>query len=435
MPPGRLNDMTDMTDSEVAVPIRLQSLRKEFGSTVAVDGIDLTVQAGSVFGFLGPNGAGKTTTLRMMLGLIRPTSGSAELFGRDPAQVGVAALEGVAGFVEAPMFYPYLSARRNLHLLADLDGGLGHDRVEQVLGVVELTGRGNDKVGGYSQGMKQRLGLAGALLREPKLLLLDEPTNGLDPGGMRDMRALIGDLAAEGLTVLLSSHLMGEVEQLCTDLAVVAHGRIRFSGTLEELREGHGDHDYRLGVTDPSRAMAAAADLTGVSAEVSSDGDLLVRADRAAAEELTIALGRAGVGIHAMVPDTTSLERLFFELTETEPGPTARGLDAGVPREGLCVGDPQTDRAEADLHRSGCRSPDPGDLRHRLRAEPGVRGHHRPPRRCGRRAGRGLQQLRAAAALHRRSPSPPWCCSRCWPPSSRATSWQPRTTARPSRPC
>ncbi|WP_372728735.1 ATP-binding cassette domain-containing protein [Nocardioides sp.] len=308
-----------MTDPADVPAIRLTALRKEFGHVVAVDGIDLEVQHGSVFGFLGPNGAGKTTTLRIMMGLIRPTSGSAELFGRDPARVGVAALDGVAGFVEAPMFYPYLSARRNLHLLADLDDGRGHDLVEQVLGVVELSARGNDKVGGYSQGMKQRLGLAAALLREPRLLLLDEPTNGLDPGGMRDMRALIGELAGEGLTVLLSSHLMGEVEQLCTDLAVVAKGRIRFAGTLDELRQGHGDHDYRLGVSDPARALAAAASLAGTHAALTDDGELLIRADRAAAQELTIALGRAGVGIHAMVPNTPSLERLFFELTEAAP--------------------------------------------------------------------------------------------------------------------
>lgn len=152
-----------------------------------------------------------------MLGLIRPTSGSAELLGRDPAREGVSALEGVAGFVGSPMFYPYLTARKNLHLLADLDGGRHHERVEEVLAVVELVDRGNDKVGGYSQGMRQRLGLAAALLSKPQLLLLDEPTNGLDPGGMRDMRRLNGELAADGLTVLLSSHLMGEVEQLCTE--------------------------------------------------------------------------------------------------------------------------------------------------------------------------------------------------------------------------
>lgn len=282
----------------------------------AVDGVDLTVPTGSVFGFLGPNGAGKTTSLRIMLGLIRPTSGTAELFGRDPARVGVAALEGVAGFVEAPTFYPYLSGRRNLHLLADLDGGSSHERVEEVLGVVELVGRGDDKAGGYSQGMRQRLGVAAALLRRPRLLLLDEPTNGLDPAGMRDMRRLIADLAAEGLTVLLSSHLMGEVEQLCTELAIIARGRITFAGTIQELRGGTGSSDYRFKVSDTARALEVCAEMSGVSATVGTSGYLTVRADPDEAARLTVRLGRAGIGIYSMLPMSPSLEDLFFELTE-----------------------------------------------------------------------------------------------------------------------
>jgi ABC-2 type transport system ATP-binding protein len=286
---------------------------------VAVDGIDLAVPTGSVFGYLGPNGAGKTTSLRIMLGLIRPTSGSAELFGRSAAKDGVSALDGVAGFVESPAFYPYLSGRRNLHLLATLDKDRGHDNVEEVLRTVELSDRGNDKVGGYSQGMRQRLGLAAALMREPRLLLLDEPTNGLDPGGMRDMRQLIGELASSGLTVLLSTHLMGEVEQLCSELAIIAKGRIRFSGTIAALRQGHDGADYRLRVTDPHAALSATADLAGVSVTSSAHGDLLVRGDAEAAARLTVRLGRAGIGILAMLPDTPSLEQLFFGLTEEQP--------------------------------------------------------------------------------------------------------------------
>ncbi|MBB6625971.1 ATP-binding cassette domain-containing protein [Nocardioides sp. KIGAM211] len=296
--------------------MRLHELRKEFGHVVAVDGIDLTVPTGAVFGYLGPNGAGKTTSLRIMTGLIRPTSGTAELFGRNPAVEGVGALDGVAGFVESPMFYPYLSGRRNLRLLASLDGGRDDERVEEVLGIVELDGRGNDKVGGYSQGMRQRLGLAAALLRRPRLLLLDEPTNGLDPGGMRDMRRLIGELADDGLTVLLSSHLMGEVEQLCTELAIIAKGRIRFAGTLDELRSGHGNADYRLSVTDVRRALATCSDLDGVELTTDDSGSLLVRADPADAARLTVRLGQEGIGILAMLPDAPSLEQLFFDLTE-----------------------------------------------------------------------------------------------------------------------
>ena len=307
--------------------IRIRGLRKEFGDVVAVDGIDLTVPQGAVYGYLGPNGAGKTTSLRIMLGLIRATAGTTQLLGRDPAREGVRALEGVAGFVESPTFYPYLTGRRNLHLLADLDGGEHHERVESVLETVELDGRGDDKVGGYSQGMRQRLGLAAALLRVPRLLLLDEPTNGLDPGGMRDMRRLIGNLAADGMTVLLSSHLMAEVEQLCTELAIIARGRIRFAGTIAELREGHDGFDYRLQVTDAVRGSAVAADVEGVEVTL-DEGRLLVRADAEGAAQLTIQLGRAGVGILSMLPDTPSLEGLFFELTEGQQAETAAAVPA-----------------------------------------------------------------------------------------------------------
>lgn len=310
-----------MSPAPAAPAIRLRALRKEFGGVVAVDGIDLDVPAGAVYGYLGPNGAGKTTSLRMMLGLVRPTSGTVELFGRDPAADGVGALSGVAGFVESPMFYPYLSGRRNLHLLAALDGGHHHERVEEVLAVVELSGRGDDKVGGYSQGMRQRLGLAAALLRRPRLLLLDEPTNGLDPGGMRDMRRLVATLAEDGLTVLLSTHLMVEVEQLCSELAVIARGRIRFAGTLADLQEAHRGADYRLSVTDVRRALATGADVPGVGLEAEpATGQLLVRAEPGAAARLTVRLGEAGVGIYAMLPAAPSLEELFFGLTEGAPG-------------------------------------------------------------------------------------------------------------------
>src|SRR5262249_39650629 len=204
----------------------------------AVDHVDLTVEKGDVFGYLGPNGAGKTTSLRMLLGLIRPTEGSIQLFGRDPHVVGAKALDGVAGFVEGPTFYPYLTARRNLRLLAAYDDGdrrAKRLRIEELLELVELSDRGDDKVGGYSHGMRQRLGIAAALLRDPRLLLLDEPTTGLDPAGMRDMRDLVRRLASEGITVLLSSHLPGEVEELCNRVAITRKGRIVYEGQLQDL--------------------------------------------------------------------------------------------------------------------------------------------------------------------------------------------------------
>jgi ABC-2 type transport system ATP-binding protein len=183
-----------------ASPVAARGLVKRYGELVAVDHVDLTVAKGDVFGYLGPNGAGKTTSLRMLLGLIRPSDGSIKLFGRDPLVDGAKALDGVAGFVEGPRFYPYLSGRRNLRLLSAYDDGDSRSRIEEVLELVELRDRAKDKVGGYSHGMQQRLGIASALLRDPRLLLLDEPTTGLDPAGMRDMRDLVRRLAGQGIT-------------------------------------------------------------------------------------------------------------------------------------------------------------------------------------------------------------------------------------------
>jgi ABC-2 type transport system ATP-binding protein len=189
-------------------------ITKRFGAIRALDAISVAVAQGEVYGVLGPNGAGKTTLLRMLFGLIRPDGGTLKVLGRSWPTDGVRTLEGVAGFIESPKFYPYLSGRRNLELLAALDGRRERERIDEVLDVAEMVGRAGDKVGGYSFGMRQRLGVAAALLRSPKLLVLDEPANGLDPAGIRDMRALVKRLAAEGLTVLLSSHDMAEVEDI-----------------------------------------------------------------------------------------------------------------------------------------------------------------------------------------------------------------------------
>src|SRR5438067_5612636 len=254
-----------------APPVETRGLVKRYGEIVAVDHVDLTVERGDVFGYLGPNGAGKTTSLRIMLGLIRPSAGSARLFGRDPLIHGAKALEGVAGFVEAPRLYPYLSGRRNLRLLADYDEPVSRARIDEVLELVELRDRAKDRVGGYSHGMRQRLGIAAALLRAPRLLLLDEPTTGLDPAGMRDMRDLVRRLAGERMTVLLSSHLLGEVEELCNRVAIIRKGRIVYEGSLTEL-PATAATGYRLRALEQERARLLVLAQQGIDDVRAVDG-------------------------------------------------------------------------------------------------------------------------------------------------------------------
>ena len=298
-----------------APPVSVTGLTKQYGDITAVDGVDLTVEAGDVFGYLGPNGAGKTTSMRMMLGLIRPTAGDVRLFGKDP-QESIAALEGVAGFVEAPRFYPYMSARRNLDLLAALDGNGAIDRIPEVLDIVELTNRAKDKVSGYSHGMRQRLGIAASLLRAPRLLMLDEPATGLDPAGMRDMRLLIKRLASEGITVLLSSHLLAEVEDVCDRVAIIRSGRIAYQGRLADLRREAG-LSYTLRTTNDDAAARALDEAYGVEPDPQPDGSLRFHpADEAAVAALSSQLVEAGASIIEMAPRSATLEELFFDLTE-----------------------------------------------------------------------------------------------------------------------
>ena len=298
-------------------PVSARGLVKLYGELVAVDHVDLTVEKGDVFGYLGPNGAGKTTSLRMLLGLIRPTEGSIELFGRDPQVAGAKALEGVAGFVEGPTFYPYLTARRNLRLLAAYDDGDSRSRIEELLDLVELRDRGDDKVGGYSHGMRQRLGIAAALLREPKLLLLDEPATGLDPAGMRDMRQLVRRLAGEQITILYSSHLLAEVEELCNKVAIIRKGRIVYEGQLQDLLSTAAT-GFRLRSPELDRAKALLLAQPGVAEVTSVDGSLRFQADEEAVAALSIALGQARIGVTALVPEAASLEELFLGMTEGE---------------------------------------------------------------------------------------------------------------------
>ena len=304
-----------------AAPLEVRGLVKRYGGLTAVAGVDVTVEVGDVYGYLGPNGAGKTTSLRMMLGLIRPTAGTVRLFGRDPWE-SVRALDGVAGFVEAPTFYPYLSGRRNLELLAAFDGNGAGARIEEALERVELAQRGDDRVGGYSHGMRQRLGIAAALLRDPRLLLLDEPTTGLDPGGMRDMRVLIKRLSQQGITIVLSSHLLPEVEELCNRVAIVQTGKIVYEGEIAALKRSAGA-SYSLSTTDDGKALEVARAQPGIENVRLQQHQVWFNAggERAVAD-LSQALVESGALILSLTPQTATLEQLFFSLTE---GPEKTG--------------------------------------------------------------------------------------------------------------
>jgi ABC-2 type transport system ATP-binding protein len=254
----------------------------------------------------------------MLFGLIRPDAGQIELFGRSEVAGPVDALRDVAGFVETPRFYPYLSGRANLEVLARLDRRDAADRIPEVLEQVDLAERADSKVREYSYGMVQRLGVAAALMRSPRLLILDEPTNGLDPAGIRDMRALIARLAETGITILLSSHNMLEVEESCRDVAIMRRGRIAFQGSMRELRARAEDVEYRLVASDGALAAELCRRSDGVgNVRAGSDG---IRFDSRpeAVEALTAQLGRMGVGIRQLELPITALETLFFRLTETE---------------------------------------------------------------------------------------------------------------------
>ena len=310
----------------MTAPLEVRGLVKCYGELTAVAGVDVTVDAGDVYGFLGPNGAGKTTALRMTLGLSHPTQGTVRLFGRDPWE-SVAALDGVAGFVEAPTFYPYLSGRRNLELLAAYDGGGARGRIEEALRTVELSERARDKVGGYSHGMRQRLGIAAALLRDPKLLLLDEPATGLDPAGMRDMRLLIRRLADQGLTIVLSSHLLAEVEELCNRVAIIQRGKIVYEGEIAALKRTAGA-SYSVQTTDDAKALAVCRAQSGIE-DVRLVGERIwFSAPEDAVAQLSQALVEAGALIRALTPQTATLEDLFFTLTEGTDGHEPAGDSA-----------------------------------------------------------------------------------------------------------
>ena len=300
--------------------LEVRGFTKEFGAFVAVDDLSFEVRRGDVYGFLGPNGSGKSTTIRAILGLVSPTEGEIRLFGRPVG--GPESREGLAGFVDAPGFYGYLSARDNLKMLAAADGRKKEPPIERVLETVDLAGRAKDRVKTYSTGMKQRLAIAAALLREPELLILDEPTNGLDPGGMRDVRALVRRLAGEGLTIFLSSHLLAEIEGLCNRVAVIGHGRLLAEGTIAEvMASAAASPEYRLAAGDSgeaARVLRASRSVLGFSEPVTGElgEEIRLQVGPGGIGPVVRELVEAGVEVRALVPVRPSLEDLFLELTE-----------------------------------------------------------------------------------------------------------------------
>ncbi|MGX4733459.1 ABC transporter ATP-binding protein [Kitasatospora griseola] len=300
---------------DTLLAVRARGITKRFGDVVALDGVDLAVTQGRIHGLVGPNGAGKTTLLGLLLGLAVADGGSLEIL-RTPVGRALAAPDGVAGFVDGPGLYPSLTARQNLAALAALRGRAAG--VEEALDQVGLTDVADDRAGGFSLGMRQRLGLAAALLTRPRLLVLDEPSNGLDPAGKRHVHGVLRQLAADGTAVVLSSHRMDDLEALCSEVTVLATGRVVFSGPLDELAAENGALDYRLLTSDPVAARRVAAGTAGV--RVTDDGGerLVVRAPVPALDALMVRLVQAGVAVRELAPVVSPLEAAFLALTDQQ---------------------------------------------------------------------------------------------------------------------
>ncbi|MFC6017667.1 ABC transporter ATP-binding protein [Plantactinospora solaniradicis] len=307
--------------------IEIDGLRKTFtnfrrGRRVALDGFDMLVEPGQVHGFLGPNGSGKTTTLRTLLGLVRADSGRMALFGLPTPHALPAVASRFGAIVESPQFFGNFTGRRTLRLLA-VAGGVPSTRVDEVLTQVGLRDRADERVKAYSLGMKQRLAVASALLRQPELLILDEPANGLDPAGIREMRDLMRGLAAAGVTVLVSSHILAEIQQTCDHVTIISRGRRVAAGPVESVLAGFDKGEFRVRVAEQSRAaeIIQAAGLT-----VTAHPDHLVVAGVDDPARISEVLGEQGLWLRELTPLTPDLESVFLELTDTRPR-------AGVPRQ------------------------------------------------------------------------------------------------------
>ena len=296
--------------------IEIEGLRKTFhsvrhGRRVAVDGFDLLVEAGQIHGFLGPNGSGKTTTLRALLGLVRADAGRMTVLGEPSPQLLPRVAGRIGAIVESPQFFGNFTAHRTLRLLARA-GGVPTSRVDDVLDQVGLRDRGHERVKGYSLGMKQRLAVASALLKDPQLLILDEPANGLDPAGIREMRDLMRSLAEAGVTVLVSSHILGEIQLICDHVTIISRGRRVAAGRVDEVLAGHDRHEFRVRVAEPERAaeLLRAAELTA-----SADGGALVVGGVTDPTVISRVLGEQGLWVGELSPLRPDLESVFLDLT------------------------------------------------------------------------------------------------------------------------
>ena len=306
-----------MCNAAATAVVDARGITKQFGEVRALCDVSVTATRGTIHGLLGPNGAGKTTLLRILLGLVRRDQGQIRLFDRELPQRPVRVPAGMAAVLDGAGFYPYFSGRRNLALAGHMDDiSATEDRITAALGRVGLTADADRRVAGYSAGMRQRLALAAALLREPDLLLLDEPTSALDPAGARDVRALIGALAGEGATVMLSSHDLLEVEQLCTEVTILRAGVVVFSGPVDRLREVAGDDVFEMQTSDNAAAVGLAKDIGGVRVVpgTSPDAGLEIVAAREAADRYVIALGREGIAVRLLRPRERSLATVFLQM-------------------------------------------------------------------------------------------------------------------------
>jgi ABC-2 type transport system ATP-binding protein len=319
--------------------IEISGLRKSFrsllrGPRTALDGFDMTVEPGQVHGFLGPNGSGKTTTLRTLLGLVGPDSGEMRILGTPSHQYARVA-HRVGAIVESPSFFGNFSGHKTLSLLA-LAGGVPGSRVDEVLTTVGLRDRGDDAVKSYSLGMKQRLAVASALLKGPELLILDEPANGLDPAGIHEMRTLTRDLAASGVTVLISSHILAEIEMICDSVTIISRGRRVIAGPVSDVLAGFDTGEFQLRINDPQRAVEV---LTQAGRTARIEGDAVVVGGVTDGAAITETLGQAGLWPHHLVALNPDLETVFLSLTGTTPipGRAHQVDDAALPSAGAAA--------------------------------------------------------------------------------------------------